>query len=83
MQLINNTNPHIVIKFNENSDVMLFERDNLHISLFITNSERNPLVFTRNNASIQVNIEKIDDYRYSLTKPSMKRYIQILMKWIK
>ena len=80
MQLINNTNPHIDIKFNENSDVMLFERDNLHISLFITNSEGNPLVFTRNNASIQVNKVKIDDYRYSLTKPSMKRYIQILMK---
>ena len=59
---------------------MQFERNNLHISLFITSSEGNPLVFTRNNASIQVNTEKIDDYRDSLTKPSMKRYIQILMK---
>ena len=42
---------------------MQFEKDNLHISLFITSSEGNPLVFTRNNASIQVNTEKIDDYR--------------------
>ena len=55
---------------------MQFERDNLHISLFITNSEGNPLVFTRNNAFIQVNIVKINDYRYSLTKPSIKRYMQ-------
>ena len=52
---------------------MQFERDNLHISLFITNREGNPLVSTRNNAFIQVNIVKINDYRYSLTKPSIKR----------
>ena len=55
---------------------MQFERDNLHISLFITNREGNPLVSTRNNAFIQVNIVKINDYRYSLTKPSIKRYMQ-------
>ena len=55
---------------------MQFERDNLHISLFITNREGNPLVSTRSNAFIQVNIVKINDYRYSLTKPSIKRYMQ-------
>ena len=55
---------------------MQFERDNLHISLFITNREGNPLVSTRNNAFTQVNIVKINDYRYSLTKPSIKRYMQ-------
>ena len=55
---------------------MQFVRDNLHISLFITNREGNPLVSTRNNAFIQVNIVKINDYRYSLTKPSIKRYMQ-------
>ena len=73
--LINNINPYIDIKFNENSDVMQFERDDPHISLFITNSVANPLFFTRNNGSIQVNIVKLDDYRYSLVKPSIKRFM--------
>ena len=54
---------------------MQFERDNPHISLFITDSGGNPLFFTRNNGSIQVNIVKLDDYRYSLVKPSVKRYM--------
>ena len=74
-QLINNINPYINIKFNENSDVMQFERDNPHISLFITNSEGNPVFLTCNNESIQVNIVKVDDYRYSLVKPTIKRYM--------
>ena len=74
-QLINNINPYIDIKFNENSDVMQFERDDPHISLFITDSEANPLFFTRNNGSIQVNTVKLDDYRYSLVKPSIKRFM--------
>ena len=74
-QLINNINPYIDIKFNENSDVMQFERDDPHISLFITDSVANPLFFTRNNGSIQVNIVKLDDYRYSLVKPSIKRFM--------
>ena len=74
-QLINNKNPYINIKFNENSDVEQFERDNAHISLFITHSEGNPLFLTRNNASIQVNIVKLDDYTYSLVKPPIKRYM--------
>ena len=73
--LINNINPYIDIKFNENSDVMQFVRDDPHISLFITDSEANPLFFTRNNGSIQVNIVKLDDYRYSLVKPSIKRFM--------
>ena len=74
-QLINNINPYIDIKFNENSDVMQFVRDDPHISLFITDSEANPLFFTRNNGSIQVNTVKLDDYRYSLVKPSIKRFM--------
>ena len=74
-QLINNINPYINIKFNENSDVMQFERANPCISLFITNSEGNPVFLTGNNGSIQVNIVKLDDYRYSLVKPSIKRYM--------
>ena len=43
--------------------------------LFITHSEGNPLFLTRNNASIQVNIVKLDDYTYSLVKPSIKASI--------
>ena len=74
-QLINNINPYIDIKFNKNSDVIQFKRDNPHISLFITDSEGNPLFFTGNNASIQVNIVKLDDYRYSLVKLSIKPYM--------
>ena len=74
-QLNNIINPYIDIEFNESSDVIQFERDNPHISLFITNSDGNPLFFTRNNASIKVNIVKIDDYTYSLVKPSIKRYM--------
>ena len=35
----------------------------------------NPLFLTRNNATIQVNIVKLNDYRYSLVKPSIKRYM--------
>ena len=54
---------------------MQFKRDNPHISLFITDSEGNPLFFTGNNASIQVNIVKLDDYRYSLVKLSIKPYM--------
>ena len=74
-QLINNINPYIDIKFNENSDIVQFERDNTHISLFITDSEGNPLFLTRNNGSIQVTIVKLNDYRYSLVEPSIKHYM--------
>ena len=31
----NNINPYMDIKFNENSDIVQFERDNSHINLFI------------------------------------------------
>ena len=75
-QLINNINPYIDIKFNENSDIVQFERDNTHISLFITDSEGNPLFFTRNNATTQVHIVKLNNYRYSLVKPSIKRHMR-------
>ena len=75
-QLINNVNPYIDIRFNKNSDIVQFERDNTHISLFITDSEGNPLFFTRNNATTQVHIVKLNNYRYSLVKPSIKRHMR-------
>ena len=74
-QLINNINPYIDIKFNENSDIVQFERDNAHINLFIIDIDGNPVFLTRNNGSIQVTIVKLNDYRYSLVKPSIKRYM--------
>ena len=74
-QLINNVNPYIDIRFNKNSDIVQFERDNTHISLFITDNEGNPLFFTRNNATTQVHIVKLNNYRYSLVKPSIKCYM--------
>ena len=74
-QLINNINPHINIKFNENSDIVQFERDNSHINLFIIDIDGNPVFLTRNNGSIQVTILKLNDNRYTLVKPSIKRYI--------
>ena len=74
-QLINNINPHIDIKFNENSDIVQFERDNSHINLFIIDIDGNPVFLTRNNGSIQVTIVKLNDNRYTLVKPSIRRYI--------
>ena len=74
-QLIKNINPYIDTEFNENSDIVQFERDNTHISLFITDIDGNPLFLTCNNATIQVNIVKLNDYRYSLVKPSIKCYM--------
>ena len=66
---------YIDIKFNENSDIEQFERDNLHINLFIIDIDSNPVFLTRNNGSIQVTIVKLNDNRYSLVKPSIKRYM--------
>ena len=74
-QLINNINPYIDIKFNENTDIEQFERDNSHINLFIIDIDSNPVFLTRNNGSIQVTIVKLNDYRYSLVKPSIKRFM--------
>ena len=74
-QLINNINPYIDIKFNENSDIEQFERDNSHINLFIIDIDGNPMFLTRNNGSIQVTIVKLNNNRYSLVKPSIKCYM--------
>ena len=75
MQEYNNINPHIDIKFSENSDIVQFERDNSRINLFIIDIDGNPVFLTRNNGSIQVTIVKLNDNRYTLVKPSIKRYI--------
>ena len=74
-QLINNISPYKDIKFNENSDIVQFERDNLHINLFIIDIDSNPVFLTRINGYIQVTIVKLNDYRYSLVKPSIRRFM--------
>ena len=68
-QLNNNLNPYIHIKFNENSDILQFEKDNLLIYLFIIDVNGNPLFLTRNNAHIKITIVKLNGNRYSLHKP--------------
>ena len=60
-QLIHNINPYIDIKFNENTDIEQFERDNSHITLFIIDIDSNPVFLTRNNESIQVTIVKLNN----------------------
>ena len=73
-QLKNNLNPYISIEFNKNSDIAQFEQDNSHISLFIIDINGEPLFLTRNNASIKVTIVKLNDNRYTITKPSLHRF---------
>ena len=53
-QLINNINPYIDIKFNENTHKEQFKRDNSLINLFIMDIDSNPVFLTRNNGSIQI-----------------------------
>ena len=65
----------LIYKFNENSDIVQFERDNDHIDLFIIDIDGNPVFLTRNTGSIQGTIVKLNDYRYSLVKPSIKRFM--------
>ena len=70
-QLNNNLNPYIHIKFNKNSDILQFEKDNPHIDLFIIDINSKPVFLTRNNAPVTITIAQVNDYRYSLFKPSI------------
>ena len=70
-QLNNNLNPYIHIKFNKNRDILQFEKDNPHIDLFIIDINSKPVFLPRNNAPINVTIVQVNDYRYSLFKPSI------------
>ena len=70
-QLNNNLNPYIHIKFNKNSDILQFEKDNPHIDLFIIDINSKPVFLTRNNAPLNVIIVQVNNYRYSLFKPSI------------
>ena len=72
--LINNLNPYIHIKFNKNSNLQQFEKDNLIIDLLIINLNSETVFLTRNNATIKVIIVKLNDRRYSLIKPLINLY---------
>ena len=71
-QLNNNLNPYIHIKFNENSDILQFEKDNRLIDLFIIDVNADPIFLTRNNADIKITIVKLNGNSYSLHKPSIE-----------
>ena len=68
-QLNNNLNPYAHVKFNNNSDILQFEKDNPLIDVFIIDINGDPIFLTRNNTNIKVTIVKLNDYRYSLFKP--------------
>ena len=68
-QIDNNTAPHLSIKFNTDNDIYQFEDENKHIELSIINIIRQPILTTRNNATIKVTIVKIGN-RYDIFKPS-------------
>ena len=70
-QLNNNLNPYIHIEFNKNSNIIQFEKDNPHIDLFIIDINSKPVFLTRNNAPVTITIAQVNDYRYSLFKPSI------------
>ena len=72
--LINNLNPYTHIKFNKNSDLLQFQKDNPITDLLIINLNSEPVFLTRNNATIKVTIAKLNDHRYSLIKPSINSY---------
>ena len=71
-QLNNNLDPYIHIKFNNNSDILQFEKDNPLIDVFIININGDPIFLTRNNTNIKVTIVKLNDHRYFLFKPSIE-----------
>ena len=72
--IINNLNPYINIKFNKNSNLLQFEKDNLLIHLFIIDVNSEPVFLTRINANIKGTIVKLNDHRYSLIKLSINSY---------
>ena len=71
-QLNNNLNSYIAIKFNKNSDILQFEKDNPLIDVLIIDINTDPIFLARNNANIKATIVNLNDYRYSLFKPSME-----------
>ena len=64
--------PYMLIHFNDANDINQFEKDNRFIDILIVDINNNLLFLTRNNANIKVTIVKLNDYRYSLCKPTLE-----------
>ena len=63
----------MLIHFNDANDINQFEKDNPLIDLLIIDNNNNkPLFLTRNNTIIKITIVKLNDYRYSLWKPTLE-----------
>ena len=66
------------IHFNDANNINQFEKDNRLIDLLIignnndNNNNNKPLFLTRNNTIIKITIVKLNDYRYSLWKPTLE-----------
>ena len=67
------TDSYMLIHFNDANDINQFEKDNPLIDLLIIDNINNkPLFLTRNNTIIKITIVKLNDYRYSLWKPTLE-----------
>ena len=64
--------PYIDIIFNKSNEVIQFEHDDPLIDLLFIDINDKPLFLTRNNANIKITIVKLNDYRYSLSKPILE-----------
>ena len=61
---------YIKIILYRSNNITGFEKDNPLIDLLIIDTNDKSLFLTRNNASIEITIVKLNDYRYSLYKPT-------------
>ena len=66
------SNPYTQIYFNRNNDIYQFEKHKTFIHLLIIDINGKPIFLTRNNAKIKVTIAKLNDHRYSLSKPTIE-----------
>ena len=67
------TDSYMLIHFNDAIDINQFEKDNPLIDLLIIDNINNkPLFLTRNNTIIKITIVKLNDYGYSLWKPTLE-----------
>ena len=64
---------YMLIHFDDANDINQFEKDNPLIDLLIIDNINNkPLFLTRNNTIVKITIVKLNDYRYSLWKPTLE-----------
>ena len=67
-----NIKPNIRIKFNKDNDPIQSEKNNPLIDVLIIDINEEPLFLTRNSSKTR--IVKLNDYRYSITKPSINTF---------